>query len=905
MLLNPFAKEFVPRKKKQSYAYIAAKDVVEVDNEVKKTDQNRINTSNWHVLCKNVNKVPEINSSYDSIDDRSCKLFVTKVDISSKMSDYWCDITAKSKNKSPPLVENKNISTNCSLNTTNTSLWHGILQSSIKYSNDVLNSNIIENKNSYIVSENTTTTIDSLHIFNKIRADDTQFISLLISTEALTIIDPVSGLDLVTFLCKFGKFEMLKMVLLLDIENMKKINYSKFTMIVLLQVAAASNDIAVFKSVIKLGDINTKCGNRETIIHKAVKENNINLLKYLLINKESSSKLNVNCRNKQGETPLFFVKSRDATIILINYGANPYIINDTNDNAFGKLVRMNKYNLLNFLLTTNSNTNNYYKQVETTKVNNPLNIASYLGFIDCIKILLQTDRYDINARDYYTNDTPLLCACRNYQSDVIKYLLSMNADPYIECSDGFPPILLVYNDIKIINIFLDNKKLIDYYSYDATFMMKLLKYVINRIDSNDTNLSTILSYYIVSFRLIVPKKALYFLIKNVAKSSSTLEILMNEKIFDNFNGKIHLITKENSNNGNIFDVIFEDITICSIGFNSTLLCCVSNVFEMLIVKKKEKQLIDALLHTHYDQKYILLFQKWLYNTYLSHYEGSSQNILLNLNVDDLIELLHFSNEFIIEALHYDCQIAFIKNNYYSKIDIDVMPNLISSLNLDLIQSYYSHNNNNNVDVYDTINNFITSNGKDYYKNIKFKCQDVLNDDINNKHFDLLLVSSDNKFIYCHKVILYSFSQKFNGMIKFYSTDTNIDSSSILTLRLGTTFDELYMLVEWMYFGRIDTTNKSLLCRLLLLADEYIINSLTNRLEILLLDIIKEDLEMIVEVLNIIYSIDTSSLNKLCIVSAALYILKYKDIVTNFDIFSNENHNINEELVVDALNLLLQ
>ena len=99
MLLNPFAKEFVPRKKKQSYAYIAAKDVVEVDNEVKKTDQNRINTSNWHVLCKNVNKVPEINSSYDSIDDRSCKLFVTKVDISSKMSDYWCDITAKSKNK--------------------------------------------------------------------------------------------------------------------------------------------------------------------------------------------------------------------------------------------------------------------------------------------------------------------------------------------------------------------------------------------------------------------------------------------------------------------------------------------------------------------------------------------------------------------------------------------------------------------------------------------------------------------------------------------------------------------------------------------------------------------------------------------------------------------------------------
>jgi hypothetical protein len=114
-----------------------------------------------------------------------------------------------------------------------------------------------------------------------------------------------------------------------------------------------------------------------------------------------------------------------------------------------------------------------------------------------------------------------------------------------------------------------------------------------------------------------------------------------------------------------------------------------------------------------------------------------------------------------------------------------------------------------------------------------------------------------------------------------------------------------MLVEWMYFGRIDTTNKSLLCRLLLLADEYIINSLTNRLEILLIGIIKEDLEMIVEVLNIIYSIDTSSLNKLCIVSAALYILKYKDIVTNFDIVSNEKNNINEELMVDALNLLLQ
>ncbi len=898
--LNPFAKVFVPKKKKTSYADIAAKE--EVKEEVTVLDRNRIDASNWHVLCKNANIVSEIKSCDNDV---NCKLFVTKVDISSKMSDHWCQITSKYKQSSShvPIKDTTHNNNNCNSNNSNaTTLWHGILQSNIKYSYNILNSTI-ETKKSDDISYNGIIDIDALQIFNKIRANDSTFVSSLICSESsLTIIDPVSSLDLVTYLCSFNKLEMLKMVLLLDISNMRKMNYNKSTVITLLQVAASSNDIEVFKSVMKLGDITMKCGNKENILHKAVKANNINLMKYLLINKESSTKLNINCKNKQGETPLFYVKSRESIVVLMNYGANPYIINDENDNVFGKLVRMNKYNLLNFLLATNSNNNNY-KQIEATKVNNPLNIASNFGFVDCIKILLQSDRYDINARDYYTSDTPLLCACRSYQKDTIKYLLSMNADPFIECSDGFPPLLLVFNDINMIKIFLENRHLVDYYSNDATFMMKLLKYVVNNnSDCQASSISSIISYYIAAFRLIVSKKSLYFLIKNINKSKSmeTLQILTNANIFDNTIGRMPAIIRNNSNLENDYDVLVEDITICSVGFNSTLLYSVSTVFTMLVNKKKVNQIFDGIINTSYDPKYLIIFKKWLYNSYLSHDKSKSEDVLVHLHCDDIIELLHFSNEFIIDSLHYDCQVAFIKNNYYSNIEVDVIQNLISSLNLDLMQSYYL--DSTNVNVFDSLHSLITSTSKTNSRNINFHCTDLPNYDIhsNDVHYDLLLVSSDNKFIYCHKIILYNYSKKFNGMIKFY----NNNESSLLKLQLSSNIDELKMLLEWMYFGRVNTDNKTHLCRLLLLADEYIVITLTNRLEILLLEIIQHNLEMIVEVLNIIYSIDTSGLQRLCVVSAALYLLRYKDIINQYDIVSNQSCDVNEELLKDALHLLI-
>ena len=916
--LNPFAKVFEPRKKKASYADIAAKE--EIKKEIVVSDRNRLDTSNWYVLSKNANMVPEIKSSDDDI---NCKLFVTKVDVSSKMSDYWCQITSKCKPLSSyvPVRDTTNNDDNNDNNDNNdssnnkthkTTLWHGILQSNIKYSNNILNSTI-EIKNSGHVSCHDIIDIDALQIFNKIRANDSKFVTSLICSEsALTIIDPVSSLDLITFLCTFNKIEMLKMVLSLDIGNMKKINYNKATLITLLQVAASSSDIEVFKSVMKLGDITMKCGNKENILHKAVKANNINLMKYLLISKESSNKININCKNKQGETPLFCVKSREAIIVLMNYGANPYIINDENDNVFGKLVRVNKYSLLNSLLATNSN-NNYYKQFETMKVNNPLNIASKFGFIDCIKILLQSDRYDINARDYYTSDTPLLCACRNYQKDTIKCLLSMNADPFIECSDGFPPLILVFNDVSIINIFLDHENVVDWYSNDATFTMKLLKYVIHAFDfdlvnnngnckASSISICSIISYYIAAFRLIVPKKALYFLIKNANKSKSmeTLQILTSENIFDNTTVIKHDISGNNSNE-NGFDILMEGITICSIGFNSTLLYSVSTVFAMLVNNKIVNQVFDGIIYTSYDQKYLIMFKKWLYNSYLSHDKGKSEDVLLNLSGDDIIELLHFSNEFIIESLHHDCQVAFIKNDYYSNMEVEVMHNLIASLNLDLIKSYYF--DNHSVNVFDCLDSFIASTGKACYKNINFQCTDALNGDINGNgtHYDLLLVSRDDKFIYCHKVILYNFSQKFRGMIKFH--DGNLESS-ILKLQSSSTVDELSMLLEWMYFGQINTENKTHLCRLLLLADEYIITTLSTRLEILLLEIIPDNLEMIVEVLHIAQSIDTSGFERLCVVSAYYYVNKYKNILNQYDIASNQNCADNEDLLHDALQLLI-
>jgi len=170
-------------------------------------------------------------------------------------------------------------------------------------------------------------------------------------------------------------------------------------------------------------------------------------------------------------------------------------------------------------------------------------------------------------------------------------------------------------------------------------------------------------------------------------------------------------------------------------------------------------------------------------------------------------------------------------------------------------------------------------------------------------YDLLLISSDNHYLYCHKIILYNFSQKFRGMISFH--DENLESS-ILTLRLASNGDELTMLLEWMYFGHVCSSDTSCLCRLLLLADEYIVTTLTRRLETLILVVIQEKLDILVETLNVIDSIDTSDLKKLRVVSAALYILRYKDIVNNYDIdiVNNISCNIDGALLIHAFEFLL-
>ena len=90
MSLNPFAKEFVPKKKKASYAVMAAMDS-KIEEEDVKANRNLVDTSNWYVLSKHDRALSE---SKPSTTDINCNLFVTKVDISSKMSDSASGATA-------------------------------------------------------------------------------------------------------------------------------------------------------------------------------------------------------------------------------------------------------------------------------------------------------------------------------------------------------------------------------------------------------------------------------------------------------------------------------------------------------------------------------------------------------------------------------------------------------------------------------------------------------------------------------------------------------------------------------------------------------------------------------------------------------------------------------------------
>ncbi len=87
----------------------------------------------------------------------------------------------------------------------------------------------------------------------------------------------------------------------------------------------------------------------ETILHKAVRGDNASLVSWIC----SKVAKGVNLKNKKNETPLFLCNSRAVAMVLINNGANPYLLNDEGLDVACLAARRGKADLLSAVMYCN------------------------------------------------------------------------------------------------------------------------------------------------------------------------------------------------------------------------------------------------------------------------------------------------------------------------------------------------------------------------------------------------------------------------------------------------------------------------------------------------------------------------------------------------------------------------
>ena len=155
----------------------------------------------------------------------------------------------------------------------------------------------------------------------------------------------------------------------------------------------------------------------ETLLHRAVLSDNIDIVKYLVNEKH----MDVNERNDQMKTPLHIAATHNSIQsikFLLNEGlANPGAVRTFSWTPLMYAASRGHIDIVKILVNANVNIEDVNKENMTA-----LYLASREGWYDVVVYLIKCGA-NVNIASGTTNRTPLFCALMNDHHEIVKYLI--------------------------------------------------------------------------------------------------------------------------------------------------------------------------------------------------------------------------------------------------------------------------------------------------------------------------------------------------------------------------------------------------------------------------------------------------------------------------------------------------
>ncbi|ADG72445.1 ankyrin repeat domain-containing protein [Brachyspira murdochii] len=276
------------------------------------------------------------------------------------------------------------------------------------------------------------------------------------------------GMDMLYYAVRNNNPEMTKILIDKGLDKNRDYGYEYSTY--LTDIAIGNNNLDVLKLLVKRGD------SKETLIPEAVRENNIEMVKYLLSIGQDidaqrfydgfwvDSPLKVAAENGYIEMAKF----------LIDEGAN---LNSADDYM---LYAYNNYDITKLLADNdifNLNTNTtreeaielvknskYYEIEKLLSSEDSNNIDGYDELMNAIskgdmKALEKLIKDDTDLNKQYDNITPLGLAAARNDKEMVKFLVEKGADINLEDGYGYTPLIIAmkYRNIDLVKDIIDLK----------------------------------------------------------------------------------------------------------------------------------------------------------------------------------------------------------------------------------------------------------------------------------------------------------------------------------------------------------------------------------------------------------------------------------------------------------------
>ncbi|MEI0524438.1 ankyrin repeat domain-containing protein [Brachyspira murdochii] len=276
------------------------------------------------------------------------------------------------------------------------------------------------------------------------------------------------GMDMLYYAVRNNNPEMTKILIDKGLDKNRDYGYEYSTY--LTDIAIGNNNLDVLKLLVKRGD------SKETLIPEAVRENNIEMVKYLLSIGQDidaqrfydgfwvDSPLKVAAENGYIEMAKFLIdeganlnsaddymlyayNNYDITKLLVDNDIFNLNTNTTREEAI-KLVKNSKYYEIEKLLSSeDSNNIDGYDEL--------MNAVSK-GDMKALEKLIKDDT-DLNKQ--YDNITPLGLAAARNDKEMVKFLVEKGADINLEDGYGYTPLIIAmkYRNIDLAKDIIDLK----------------------------------------------------------------------------------------------------------------------------------------------------------------------------------------------------------------------------------------------------------------------------------------------------------------------------------------------------------------------------------------------------------------------------------------------------------------